>query len=120
MRKSVLMIASLCLVALGVLGYSLLYAGSTGSAENRDKECAATCEEAHAGAYRDAASGECPYSARKAADKCCASMNAAKSTGTSDACKERAKACASKSKEECMKEYTETEASTGPEKIDIK
>lgn len=95
MRRSLYLAAVALVAALGVLGYTLLYAGAE-SNQAGDNDCAAACEKAHHGA---ALSGkECPYAAKKAADgtECSAKAHAG--------CEKEMKACDGKMKENCTAE----------------
>lgn len=99
MKRSVLLLAGVCIAVLGILGYTLLYA-SSGSDTNKE-ECATECTETSA-LQASMFGADCPYSAKeKAYDGCCADKgSAAKADG---ACKGHAKVCDSKAKAECMK-----------------
>lgn len=125
MKKSILLITSFCVLALGVLGYTFLYAGSAKS----EKESAAACEKAHAGSFYDAAStAECPHAAKaaktgKSADGCCASMGAADAGADASAgktCPTFAKVAGGTSKEDCAKFHATAKADAEAEKIEIK
>lgn len=99
MKKSVLLFTSVIVVALGVLGYTFLYAGSSGG--TGDKDCATACGEVGAAHGASMAGKDCPFSAKAAGDEGCAEkMSAAKADGC---CEGHAKVCDGKEKEQCMK-----------------
>lgn len=123
MKKSILLITSFCVVALGILGYTFLYAGV---GVKGDQECATACEKAHGGLFHDAAAtAECPHAAKaanKPADGCCAAKGA-EVTGTDagkSSCPTFAKLKGGMSKEECAQFHATAKADAGAEKIEIK
>ncbi len=129
MKKSILLIAGFCVVALGVLGYTFLYAGSANPAGKSGKECATACEKAHGGMFYDAATtAECPHATKAAArpaDGCCATGGAAK-TAAADAgagkssCMTSSTVKAGMSREECASFHATAKAEAETQKIEIK
>lgn len=127
MKKSILLIAGFCVVALGVLGYTFLYAGSANPAGKSDKECATACEKAHGGMFYDAATtAECPHAAKAAArpaDGCCATGGAAKTAADAGAGKSSCMTSSTvkaMSREECASFHATAKAEAETQKIEIK
>ena len=88
MKKPILLMATVVVAALGILGYTLLYAGSTSSDAVSQKDGTEHCDKmkaAHAGSSAEDA--ECSYAEKKSKEDC-------------DWAK---KHCSTKSKEECDK-----------------